>query len=344
MSDQTLDDLPILNELGELLAQAYTRHENDHGVWRRPFAAFRPRFASLAIATAVATAAAVVAVVVATSGSGPGMVGAREVRMVLRGAAARLAVTPGAVLHSVYTITQGNSHKISSRSHNELWEQTTPPYNKRYIYSQDGHVSETATVDGRTQLFDPRRNEIYAGEGPPPYTVRRLSDGGYRLTTRWYQARPATITAAQLRALRAKRDTFFASGHTLEVVPFSALQQRPPFNLRSAALTILHSAHATVRRTRFDGHAAIEVSGRGPGQLPNTRNDYYVAPRTYTPLGLVIQMRGGAFLRERYTTYELLPGGPRTVRRLVTLTGAHPHAHVNTSTTAWNTASKHLLP
>ncbi len=343
MSEQTLDDLPILDELGELLAQAYTRHENDHGGWRRP--AFRPRVASLAIATVVATAAAVVAVVmIATPGSGSRVVSAREARMVLRGAAARLAIAPGAVLHSVYTITQGNARRISSRSHNELWEQTTPPYNQRYIYSQDGHVSETATVNGRTQMFDPRRNEIYAGEGPPPYTVRRLKDDRYRLTTHWYTVRPATITAAQLRALRAKRDTFIASGHTLEVVPFTALQNRPPFNLRTAALTILHSAHATVRRTKFDGHPAIEVSGRGPGQLPNTRNDYYIAPHTYTPLGLVIQLRGGVFVRERYTTYELLPGGPRTVRRLVTLTGAHPHAHVNTSTTAWNIASKHLMP
>jgi hypothetical protein len=344
MSDQTLDDLPILNELGELLAQAYTRHENDRGVRQWPVWVIRPRVASLAISTVVATAAAVVAVVViATSGSSPGVVGAREVRMVLRGAAARLAVTPGAVLHSVYTITQGNSHKISSRSHNELWEQTAPPYDERYIYSQGAHSYETATVNGRTQIFDPRRNEIYAGEGPPPYKVRRLKHDHYRLTTHWYAARPTTITAAQLRELRAKRDTFIASGHTLEVVPFSDLQHRP-FDLRNAALTILHSAHATVRRTTFDGHAAIEVSGRGPGQLPNTRNDYYVAPRTYTPLGLVIQMTGGAFVRERYTTYELLPGGPRTVRRLATLTGAYPHARVNTSTTAWNTASKHLLP
>lgn len=344
MSEQTFDDLPILNELGELLAQAYTRHEHDHGVRRWFFSGVRPRVAWLAIASVVATAAAVVAVVViANSGSRPGVVGAREVRMVLRGAAARLAVAPGAVLHSVYTITEGNPHRISSRSHNELWEQTTAPYDERYIYSQGGRSYETATVNGRLELFDSRRDEIYAGEGPPPYKVRRLKDGRYRLTTHWYTARPTAITAAQLQALRAKRDTFFAAGRTLEVVPFRDLQHRP-FNLRIAALTILHSVHATVRRTKFDGHAAIEISGRGPGQLPNSRNDYYVAPRTYTPLGLVIQMRGGAFVRERYTTYELLRGSPRTLRRLVTLTGAHPHARVNTSSTAWNTASKHLLP
>jgi hypothetical protein len=343
MSDQTLDDLPILDELGALLAQAYTRHESDRGVWRRPVAAIRPRLASLAIAAAVATAAAVVAaVVITTSGSSSGVVSAREARMVLRGAAARLAVAPDAVLHSVYTITEGNPHKFVDRSHNAIWEQTTPPYNQRYIYSQDGHVSETATVNGRTQLFDARRNEIYAGEGPPPYTVRRLNDGRYRLTTHWYKARPTTITAAQLRALRTKRDTFFASGHTLEVVPFSALQHRPPFNLRTAALAILRSAHPAVRSTTFDGHAAIEVSG--PGQIPKTRDDYYIAPRTDIPLGLVIQLGGGGFITMRYSTYNLLTGGPATVHRLVTLTGAHPHARVNTSTRAWNTASKHLLP
>ncbi len=142
MSDQTLDDLPILDELGELLAQAYTRHENDHGVWRRPFAAIRPRVAALAIAAVVATAAAVVvAVVITTSGSSP-VVSASEARMVLRGAAARLAVAPDAVLHSVYTITEGNPHEIVDRSHTELWEQTTPPYDKRDIYSQNGHVSD----------------------------------------------------------------------------------------------------------------------------------------------------------------------------------------------------------
>ncbi len=191
-------------------------------------------------------------------------------------------------------------------------------------------------------MFDSRRNEIYAGEGPPPYTIRRLNDGRYRLTTRWYTAGPTTITAAQLRALRAKRDTFFASGHTLEVLPFSALQHRPPFNLRTAALAILHSAHPTVRRTTFAGHAAIEVSGLG--QIPKTRDDYYIAPRTYTPLGLVIQVGGGGFITMRYSTYKLLTGGPARVHRLVTLTGAHPHAHVNTSTTAWNTASKYLMP
>lgn len=338
MSDRTPDDLPILSELGERLAQAYVRHETDHRLWRRPFEAVRPRVVSFAVATVVA--AIVAAVVILTSASSPRDVSALDARMVLRGAAARLAVTPDAVLHSVYTITEGNSHRIVDRSREQIWEQTTPPYDERSIYSQHGHAYETASVNGRLQLFDARRDEIFVGEGPPPYKVHRLKDGRYRLTTHWYTVRPLTITAAQLGALRAKRDTFVASGRTLEVIPFSALQHRP-FNVRTAVLAILHSAHPTLRRTKFNGHPAIEVSGPGPN--PSIRYDYYAAPRAYTPLGLVIQTGGGGFVRESYSTYELLHRGPAAVRRLVTLTGAHPHARVNTSATAWNTASKQLL-
>ena len=294
------------------------------------------------LVAAAAAAAVIVFVLLPMSRPGSAMLSGQEARMILRGAAARLASAPGRVLHTVSTDVQGGRGRTLDRVRVETWSQTTRPYDNRIITSPQGSRPwELANIDGREQLFDARRDTIYTGDAPPHYTVRRLADGRYRLTTHHYTPGQMTITAAQLRALRADRDTIVPAGaHMLQVIPFRAME-RQPIDLRTDALAILHSAHPDVRRVRFDGRAAIEVTG--PGQIPRTRNRYYVAPHTYTPLGLVIALGDGAYVREHYTIYKLLAGGPAAVRRLVTLSGAHPHAHVDSSPAAFNKASERLI-
>lgn len=327
-----------LRELGRR-ASAPAGNRTGWTVTRAWLGGQRRRVAIAALGVAIAAIALFVAI--ATTGdSGAGAVSAREARMVMRGAAARLAAAPGTILHTISTGDEGGPHKIVDRWHQVDWAETSRPYNFREIFSPHGSpTQETAQVDGRLQLFDPHRDTIYVGEAPPPYTVHRLADGRYRLMTR-YATRPATITAAQLHALRTDRDTITVYDHAPVLLSFRSTEQRP-LNIRDTALAILRSAHPIVRRGTFDGRTAIEVSG--PGQLRGSRNEYYVAPRTYTPLGLVQQYGGGTYVTEHYSTYELLSVSPENATHLITLTGAHPHAHVNTSPAAWRAAEVRLL-
>lgn len=174
----------------------------------------------------------------------------------------------------------------------------------------------------------------------PPYKVRPAARAGrYLLTPLGLRnVAPITITAAQLRGLRDGQDTILFSNQPA-VVPYSSIVNRP-LDIRKAALSLLRSGHAQVQgHVEVAGRTAIEISG--PGRLAGMRNSYYVAPRTYQPLGMV-QRFHGITVTLRLTAYQLLPETAAN-RELVTLPGAHPSARIDTSAADYNTAANRLL-
>jgi hypothetical protein len=290
------------------------------------------------IVVAVAAAVAVATIVIVAPHDPQAPTGA-ETRTILRGAAAGVAVPPGAVLHVAYTSTQTFSKGPASRSRVEYWQATAPPYGARSISAVPGRpTTETAVTDGRLQLYDPRRETIYTRESPPPYTVRPAGAGHYRLSPGG--AATITITAVDLRALRDGQDTIvWTDREHPSVVPFSSLVQQP-LDIRETARALLRSRHPHVRRgVRFAGRPAIEISG--PGRIPGSRDAYYVAPRTYHPLGVVHHFTGET-VSVRFTVYRRLAPTAAN-RRLVTLPGAHPHARIDTTAAGYAAAAKRLF-
>jgi hypothetical protein len=305
----------------------------------------------------VAVTCAVVAVALLLGNSGgptPRRVTSAEARAILRGAAAGLAVPAGAVLHVADTNVETFSNRSGwTRSREELWQETSYPYDERII----GHVSfsfappssqEYAIVDNVVQLYDAQRNTIYTNP-PPPFTIRPAAQAGRYLLTPTHDpdAPTITITAGQLRALRDGQDTIiYETRHHVSVVSYRSLYPEQPFldSIRKTALALLHSGHAQILdNAQFAGRAAIAISG--PGPIPVIRREiYYVAPRTYQPLGLVQRWAGksGETWTTRFTTYRLLPGTVAN-RTLVTLPGAHPNATIDTNLADYNAASNRLF-
>ncbi len=305
-----------------------------------PRATPRLRRAVVPSLAAVVAAAAVMVILLSPFGSASERLNVQQTRMILRGAAAGLAVSPGAVLHTTAVgeeLVDGD--RVVARWRVQEWLGTSRPYDVRAIFSPThGQARETAMVDGRLQLYDPQRDTVYTGQAPPTHTLRSLGGGRYRLTE-IDATRATTISAAQVRALRDGRDTLTVYDGRPVLVPYSALESQP-LNVRVTALSLIHSPHPHVRRgVTFNGRAAIEVFGTGV--IPTLRNEYYVAPHTYAPLGLIQRLHGTTSI-ERFTTYRLLPGTVAN-RSLVTLPGAHPQAKINNSPTAWNAAADRLF-
>jgi hypothetical protein len=303
----------------------------------------------IAFAVALAAVAGVALLLTNQRGPTPRRPTAAKVRAILRGAAAGLAVPAGAVLHTADTGLETFSTGGWTRWSDELWQETSYPYDQRIIrhvsFSSTHPVSqEWAIVDNVMQLYYPDRNTIYANE-PAPYTIRPGTRAGRYLLTPTDAKNPPTITitANQLRGLREGQDTIIWTGsHQVSVVPYrSILHQSFLVSIRKTALALLRSGRAQVLYdVQFAGRAAIEISR--PGPIPVIRREiYYVAPRTYQPLGLV-QRVVGETTTTRFTTYRLLPGTVAN-RALVTLVGAHPSARVDTTAADYNAAANRIF-
>ncbi len=303
----------------------------------------------VAFAAALAAPAAVALLLTDQGGPTPRRPTAAEARAILRGAAVGLTVPAGAVLHTADTGVETFSKGGWTRWSDQLWQETSYPYDERIIrhtsFSFTQPLSqEWAIIDNVMQLYDSRRNTIYTNE-PPAYTIRPATRTGRYLLTPTDAKNPPTITitANQLRGLRDGRGTIIWTGsHQVAVVPYrSILHQSFLVSIRKTALALLRSGRAQVLYdVQFAGRAAIEISG--PGPIPVIRREiYYVALRTYEPLGLVQRMVGET-TTTRFTTYRLLPGTVAN-RALVTLSGAHPHAKIDTSPADYDAASNRLF-
>jgi hypothetical protein len=216
----------------------------------------------------VVAAIAAILVIVNLNQTGPRSAGAAEARAILRGAAAALALPPGAVLH--YADSNVETFRIGHpmRWRDQLWGETSFPYDEHIIFSPAGQpTQEWAVVDGDIlQLYDARRNTIYTNP-PPAYTVRSAPQAGrYVLTpTHAGKTRPITISGAQLRALSDGQDILlWVSSTRVSVAPYASVAHAP-FDPRKGALALLHSGRATVLdNVHFAGRPAVEISGPGP--------------------------------------------------------------------------------
>src|SRR5579875_631531 len=88
---------------------------------RRPRLRWRPALVVAAGSLAVAAAALVVVLTASSPSSRSArMLSGREARMVLHGAAARLAVAPGGVLETAYSTVEGGHGRVVARVRNEI--------------------------------------------------------------------------------------------------------------------------------------------------------------------------------------------------------------------------------
>jgi hypothetical protein len=159
---------PLVRFRGELEAAI----ERQRGPRRRRRAAVRGALATAAIAAAVAGALTAL----------PGDPGGRlvEPASAAQRAAAALAAAPGSVVHVDLRVTQQNADGSRTSWREQSWQQTAPPYDERRIVTRaDGERVETATVDGKHELYDARSNSISFSATPAtpqPVTAQPFRD------------------------------------------------------------------------------------------------------------------------------------------------------------------------
>ena len=283
-------------------------------------------------------------------------------------AAAAVASSPGTIVHvdMLGSQTNGDGSVITWRY--ESWEQQSPPHDGREIQTApDGSIVETATADGRSEVYDVARNTIYVAPpvnekpyamdkydikpGPRPGTaLLRVGDiqGGHILAT-------AVITTAQAKALRKGTDVLAfrisakaAAAPSVTAIPRSSVPKPPPSSddsssadfssadSRGQILALLRSgeAHVVGHRT-IHGRDTIEIASS------DGHTTYFVDPGSYKPVELRTRgTDGGTALWFR--TYETLPAGSNG--NLLNLTAQHPDAQIDRDPAHYNAAAARLFP
>jgi hypothetical protein len=285
-------------------------------------------------------------------------------------AAAAVSSSPGTIVHvdMLGSQTNGDGSVITWRY--ESWEQQSPPHDGREIQTApDGSIVETATADGRSEVYDAARDTIYVAPpvnekpyamddhdikpGPRPGTaLLRVGDvrGGHILAT-------AVITTAQAKALRKGTDVIalryrISKGAkpkpTVTVISASSVPKPPPSrddtstadpnsqDFRGQILALLRSgeAHVVGHRT-IAGQDTIEIASS------DGHTTYFVDPGSYKPVELRTRgTDGGTALRFR--TYETLPAGSNG--NLLSLTARHPDAQIDRDPAHYNAAEARLFP
>jgi hypothetical protein len=286
-------------------------------------------------------------------------------------AAAAVATSPGTILHVDMHGSQTNPDGSTITWRDESWQQQSPPHDGRRLQTApDGSVVETATTDGREEVYDPARHTIYVSApestatpaelnsydvepGPKPGTAilcvpgRAAEVKGAHVTT-------GVITTKQAKGLKAGTEViaFKVSRETkkisLTVIPASSVPKPPPgshddssadptsSDFRSQILTLLRSgeAHVVGHRT-IDGQDTIEIASA------DGHTTYFVDPKTYRPVELDTKGKGGG-TSLRFRTYETLDSGADA--SLLSLTAQHPDARVDRDPAHFDAADERLFP
>jgi hypothetical protein len=286
-------------------------------------------------------------------------------------AAAALAASPGTILHVDMHGSQTNPDGSTITWRDESWQQQSAPHDGRQLETApDGSVVETATADGREEVYDPARNTIYVSApqstatpaelnsydiepGPKPGTAilrlpgRAAQAKGAHVTT-------AVITAKQAEGLKAGTEVIaFKAGRrskkiSLTVIPASSVQKPPPTrgdnssadptssDFRVQILALLRSGEARVVGHRtIDGQETIEIASA------DGHTTYFVDPETYRPVELDTKGTGGGTAL-RFRTYETLDAGANA--SLLSLTAQHPDARIDRDPAHFNAADERLFP
>ena len=316
-----------------------------------------------ALAAAVVVAAALGALsIISRDGAGASVVDR---------AAAAVAPSPGTILHVDMHGFQDNGDGSTITWRDESWQQQGPPPDGRQIETgPDGSVVETATANGREEVYDSARNTIYVSApestatpaelnsydiepGPRPGTAI-LRVPGRAAEAKGAHVQTAVITTKQAKGLKDGTQAIaFKVGLktkkiSLTVIPASSVPKPPPASddsstadpgsgdFRSQILALLRSGEARVVGHRtIDGQDTIEIASA------DGHTTYYVDPETYRPVELDTRgTDGGTALRFR--TYETLDSGANS--DLLSLEAQHPGARIDRDPAHFNAAQERLFP
>jgi len=316
-----------------------------------------------ALAAAVVVAAALGALsIISRDGAGASVVDR---------AAAAVAPSPGTILHVDMHGFQDNGDGSTITWRDESWQQQGPPHDGRQIETgPDGSVVETATANGREEVYDSARNTIYVSApestatpaelnsydiepGPRPGTAI-LRVPGRAAEAKGAHVQTAVITTKQAKGLKDGTQAIaFKVGLktkkiSLTVIPASSVPKPPPASddsstadpgsgdFRSQILALLRSGEARVVGHRtIDGQDTIEIASA------DGHTTYYVDPETYRPVELDTRgTDGGTALRFR--TYETLDSGANS--DLLSLEAQHPGARIDRDPAHFNAAQERLFP
>jgi hypothetical protein len=286
-------------------------------------------------------------------------------------AAAAIAASPGTILHVDMHGSQTNPDGSSITWRDESWQQQSAPHDGRQLQTApDGSVVETATADGREEVYDPARNTIYVSAPESTATLAELNSYDIepgpkpgtailRMPGRAAQAKGAHVTTAvittkQAEGLKAGTEVIaFKAGRkskkiSLSVIPASSVQKPPPASagdssadptssdFRGQILALLRSGEARVVGHRtIDGQDTIEIASA------DGHTTYFVDPETYRPVELDTEGTGGGTAL-RFRTYETLDAGANA--SLLSLTAQHPDARVDRDPAHFNAADERLFP
>ena len=286
-------------------------------------------------------------------------------------AAAAVAPSPGTILHVDMHGFQDNGGGSTITWRDESWQQQGPPHDGRQIETApDGSVVETATADGREEVYDSARNTIYVSApestatpaelnsydiepGPNPGTAI-LRVPGRAAQAKGAHVETAVITTKQAKGLKdgtqviAFKVSLKSKTMSLTVIPASSVPKPPPSSddsstadpgsgdFRSQILALLRSGEARVVGHRtIDGQDTIEIASA------DRHTTYYVDPSTYKPVELRTRgTDGGTALRFR--SYETLDADAN--RSLLSLAAQHPGARVDRDPAHYQAAEARLFP
>ena len=316
-----------------------------------------------ALAAAVVLAAALGALrIISRDGAGASVVDR---------AAAAVAASPGTILHVDMHGFQDNGDGSTITWRDESWQQQGPPHDGRQIETgPDGSVVETATANGREEVYDSARNTIYVSAPESTATPAELNSYDIepgpkqgtailRVPGRAAQAKGAHVQTAVITTKQAKglengtQVIAFKVGLkskkiSVTVIPASSVPKPPPSSddsstadpgsgdFRSQILALLRSGEARVVGHRtIDGQDTIEIASA------DGHTTYYVDPETYRPVELDTRgTEGGTALRFR--TYETLDSGANS--DLLSLEAQHPSARIDRDPAHFNSAQERLFP
>jgi hypothetical protein len=291
---------------------------------------------------------------------------------VVERAAAAVATSPGTILHVDMHGSQTNPDGSTITWRDESWQQESAPHDGRQVQTApDGSVVETATADGREEVYDAARNTIYVSApestatpaelnsyeiepGPRPGTAilqvpgRAAEAKGAHVTT-------GVITAKQAQGLKAGTEVIAfrvsvrSKKLSLTVVPASSVAKPPPSSrddessadptssdFRGQILALLRSGEARVVGHRtIDGQDTIEIASA------DGHTTYYVDPGSYRPVELDTRGSGGGTAL-RFRTYEALDAGANA--SLLSLAAQHPDARIDRDPAHFNAADERLFP
>jgi hypothetical protein len=281
----------------------------------------------------------------ALSGQGP-TIAVPAQAAVLRGALDALDAGPGTILVESYdTLWPAMGGQPPFEQHQEvIYETPAGSGAQNFLTSYGPNTTETVTMNGVTEDYDPSDNTIYTavdinqcgcnitpGSTPGTYIVRLVKIRGAKPgTVAWEQnehpPQPLTITAPQAQALR-DGSAMLNAGIRPDGAP-TRLQIVAAYRVPSET----DSIRTQLQEHKLKLNGTMTIDGRDAIALSTADGSakYYVEPGTYYPIRTMLQNPGGGLLTTTFSQYQVLPDTAAN-QTLLSLTARHPGARIDTS-------------